>query len=206
MAIITTNTSNLNPLEKCAKGVSIISKSTDNPLAPGNAAQLAKFATAQTALVDSNATVIAAKETLRQQFSARNAAEAVWNTELLALAGVTQAGTGGNETAILSTGFGVRGPNSPSQPLGAPINVLVATNGSPGVSKVSWELEGAESFVVEMSADATAPAHWVQVLLTSKSYCEVPGAIPGQCAWFRVAGFNTHGVGPWSAPACRPVM
>jgi hypothetical protein len=167
---------------------------------------LAKFVTAQDALVAANAAVIAAKETLRQLVAARNADETTWQAELLALAGVTQAVTGGDEAAILSTGFGVRSPGTPTPPLGAPINVLVRTNGTPGISKVSWELENAESFIVQMSLDADAPTNWTDVLMTTKSSAEIPGAEPGKCAWFRVAGFNVHGVGPWSAPACRPVM
>lgn len=206
MATITLNTSNLNVLEKCAKGTSIVTKSTNNPLAPGNGTQLAKFVTAQDALVAANAAVIAARETLRQLFAARNAAETGWQTELTALAGVTQAVTGGDETAILSTGFGVRAPSTPTPPLHAPINVLVRTNGTPGISKVSWELEGADSFIVQMSLDAAAPTNWTDVLMTTKSSADIPGAEPGKCAWFRVAGFNVQGTGPWSAPACRPVM
>lgn len=206
LAIIKTNTSRLNILEKCARGLSIVTKSTSNPLAPGNAAQLAKFATAQNALVASNAAVIAAEETLRQLVAGRNADDTKWDAELIALAGVTQAVTGGDETAILSTGFEVRLPSTPTPPLDAPINVLVRTNGTPGISKVSWELECADSFIVQMSLDAGAPTHWTDVLMTTKSSAEIPGAEPGKCAWFRVAGFNVKGIGPWSAPACRPVM
>ena len=32
------------------------------------------------------------------------------------------------------------------------------------------------------------------------------GAIPGKECWYRVAGVNRIGRGPWSVPALRPVM
>ena len=207
MAITTTNTSRLPVLNKCERGASIITMSTDNPLVPGNAGQLASFSTAQDALVDSNAEVEAVRAKLAEVLARRDAAEQEWDREIALLAVTTQAATKGDTGAMLSAGFGVRGRNTPPQPLPAPENVTAATNGSPGTTKVRWPgLPGAVSYLVEMSTDPFARTGWRQVATPTKASCEVEGAEPGRPAWFRVAGVNPLGTGPWSAPAQRPVM
>lgn len=207
MAKITNNTTGLNPLEKCEKGQVIITKSTNNPQAPGNAVQLASFVSTQDGLVNANAAVETARDTLKELVSARDAAEVVWDAELVALAGVTQAVTGGDATAILSTGFGVRGSNTPPQPLVAPGDVMAKTNGAPGNTKLSWKkLHDAVTYLVQRSAEPMTEGSWLTVATPTRASCEVDGAVPGKVCWFRVAGVNAAGTGPWSAPACREVM
>ena len=207
MAKITINTTNLSVLQKCERGQSIITKSTANPLVPGNTAALAAFSAKQTALVTANAGVVTARETLTQLISVRDAAEAAWDAEITLLAGFTESATAGVAASILSAGFGVRGPNTPPQPLPAPDHELAKTNGSPGNTKVSWQaLSGAVSYLVQRSPDPMTPESWETVATPTRSACEAGGAEPGQLYWFRVAGVNPLGAGPWSAPACREVM
>ena len=207
MATITTNTSRLPVLNKCERGASIVAKSTDNPLVPGNAAQLAIFSTTQDALVAANAEVEAVRSTLAQVLASRDVAEQKWDGEVAQLAVLTQAVTNGDPVAMLSAGFGVRGQNTPPQPLPAPENVTAGTNGSPGITKVRWRgLAGAVSYLVESSPDPITGTSWRQVATPTKASCEVDGAEPGKPCWFRVAGVNPLGVGPWSAPALRAVM
>ena len=208
MATITTNISNLNVLQKTEKGVNLINMGTDNPLVPGNAVPLAAFSTRQAALVAANEAVVGAREALKQIISARNAAETDWNDQCTQLAGFTQSATGGDATAILSSGFGVRAPNSPPPPsLPAPASVTATTNGSPGNTKVKWKgVQGAVSYLVEMSADPFTETSWAQVAAPTKTSCEVGGAEPGKVSWFRVATVSATGIGPWSAPAQRGVM
>ena len=207
MSTITTNINGLNVLQKTEKGANIIAKSTDNPLVPGNAAPLAAFSASQSALLDANAAVIATRETLKQQLAARDAAELDWNDTCTKLADFTQTATGGDEVAILSSGFGVRQPKSPPPPLGAPATVTAKTNGSPGNTKVKWSgVTGAVSYLVEMSMDPITETSWVQVATPTKTSCDAAGAQPGKLAWFRVCAVSPTGNGPWSAPAQREVM
>lgn len=207
MATITTNTSNLNVLQKCEKGQSIITKSTANPLVPGNTAALASFSTKQTALVAGNAAVVTARETLTQLITQRNAGEDAWDSEVALLASFTESATGGVATSILSAGFGVRGPGTPPQPLPAPEGVVAGTNGSPGNTKVRWSaLAGAVSYLVQVSPDPITAQSWKTVATPTRSSCETNGIDPGKVYWYRVAGVNPVGQGPWSAPACREVM
>ena len=207
MSLIITNTSRLSVVDKCVRGAVIITSSADNPLVPGNAAQLADFVPRQEALVAKNAAVESARSTLAALMAERAVAEEEWDRGIAYLAGVTEALTNGDRTAMLSAGFGVRGRNAPPQPLPAPREVSARTNGTPGITKLNWTgLEGAVSYVVEMSPVSSDDADWRQVATPTKASCEVPGAEPGQPCWFRVAGVNPLGRGPWSSPARRPVM
>ena len=140
-------------------------------------------------------------------FSQRQDAEAAWNTFLNGLAGVTENATQGDRTAILSAGFDVRGTRTPTPPLPAPTALEVATNGSPGVSKLKWKpVRGAKSYLVEQCPEPITPGGWVQVDTPTKASCEIDGAEPGKALWFRVAAVNPTGAGPWSPSAERPVM
>lgn len=179
---------------------------TNNPLVPGNAACLAAFTPVQTSLVAANEAVKVARDALKQALIHRNGVETDWDDKATCLCAFTESATGGSAEAIVSAGFGVRAHRTPPQPLAAPENLTVKTNGSPGVSKLSYRLQGAETFLIERSLDPVTPVNWAQVLATTKTHCEIPGAEPGKRCWFRVAGVNPVGQGPWCEPACRPVM
>lgn len=207
MTTVTTNISSLNVLQKTEKGANIITKSTNNPQVPGNGPALAEFSTGQAALVAANAAVIATRETLKQQGAARDAAEIAWDNKCTNLAAFTQTATGGNEVAILSSGFGVRQPNTPTPPASAPANLSVKTNGSPGVSKLKWSpVPGAVSYLVQMSPDPITESSWEQVATPTKSFCDTTGAVPGKICWFRVSAVISDAGGPWSGPVQREVV
>ena len=207
MAIIATNTNKLPIPTKLVKGQDIITKSTGNPNAPGNAASLAAFSNTQADLVAANEAHVAALGNLDTLMAARTAALDNWKTALNGLAGVTQNATGGDETKILSTGFDVRRAPTPPPPAGAPGPLTVKLNGSPGVTKLSWPpVTDAKSYLVEQSPDPITPTSWVQVDTPTKASCELDGADPGKVYWYRVAAVSPSGAGPWSGPASRPVM
>lgn len=206
MAIIALNTSKLPIPAKIVRGQEIITKSTGNPNVPGNTAALTAFTNAQADFVAANDAYEGSRGTCMNLGIARQNALDAWNTALTGLAALTESLTQGDADKITSTGFDVRGVPTPPQPLPAPINLLVNTNGSPGVSKLTWRLEGADSFLVEMSPEPITDESWEQVAVTTKMRAEVPGAEPGKACWFRVAGVNATGQGPWSEPGRRPVM
>jgi hypothetical protein len=207
MAIITTNTSRLSVVEKCERGTTIITMSTDNPNVPGNAPLLAEFSAVQDELYAAELAVMSARQTLAQMVIARDAVEKRWDGKIAQLAGFTQAATGGKATAISSAGFGVRGVNARPQPLPAPENLQASTNGFPGRTKLTWDvLDGAMVFLVEMTLDPNGQVDWKRMKTSTKTTCEVDGAIPGKPAWFRIAAVNPAGQGPWSVAAMRPVM
>lgn len=207
MAQITTNISGLTVPQKITKGADVAAKQLNNPLIPGNGPTLAAFSAAQSALLAAQTTMTEARESLRQATVARDQAEAAWDGKITLLADFTQTATGGSENGILSGGFGVRPPAGPIKPLTAPENLKVATNGAPGVSKLRWTpVPGAASYLVQCCADPITPAGWRQVDAGTKTNIEIPGAVPGEVCWFRVAAIGAAGDGPWCLPAQRPVV
>jgi hypothetical protein len=207
MAIIATNTTRLPILDKLMKGQDIITKSTGNPNVPGNAAALTAFTNAQADLEAANTAYESNRQTGVQLLAARDVALLAWNTALNGLAGVTENATGGEAVKILSAGFDVRGPATPKPPLGAPTDLLAMTNGSPGVTKLTWSpLDGARLYVIQQNPNPTVDTGWAQVATSTKARCETNGVEPGSEMWYRVAGVDSTGQGPWSAPTSRPVM
>lgn len=193
--------------QKIVKGQEIITKETGNPNVLGNTAILAAFATSQTGLEEAVAAALAARNASKQATLALYAADAAWKNQLMLLAAFTETATGGDPVKIVSAGFEVRGTPAPTPALGPVGAVTVSLNGAPGHSKLSWPaLAGADGYVVQGSPDPITATSWTQSQVTTKLKCTANGATPGQKYWYRVAGFNSLGQGPWSEIAARPVM
>jgi hypothetical protein len=207
MGQVVLNVNGLTVLAQIAKGADVITKSTSNPNVPGNADELADLVTAQADLVAANTACEAARTDAKAKTAARAEALAAWRGKLKALAAKTEDITGGIEAAVLSAGFELKSEPTPPQPLEAPLLVQAATNGTPGLTKLRWQpVAGAVSYLVETCADPMTPDGWEQIDTPTRAACTVPGAEPGKARWYRVAGVNVLGQGPWSDPAARPVM
>jgi len=207
MSLIVMNTSKLPIADKLVKGQDIITKSTNNPDVPGNTAALAAFAAAQADLEAANAAYEASRTACIECQSARQDKLNVWNTTLTGLAGVTENITQGNKTKILSTGFGVKSPPSPPNPMAQVLNVRVSYTGNPGYSEVRWQrMTGADAYVVECSPEPITETSWKNMGTVGEVKYVGNGAVPGHKCWYRVAAVRGSDQGPWSEPALRPVM
>lgn len=207
MSKAVTKLSRLSILGKISRLQEILTKSGNNPLVPGNADEVAALTTATQALVATNDAYIAAQQSCKEAMAARKAALETAINKANGLAGVTDAITEGDAVAILSAGFDIVAPRTPTQPLGAPINVRAETNGKPGHTIVSCDpLPGAVSYLVQKTTDPDAASGWVQIAEPTKSRVDTNGVTPGTRVWYRMAGVNALGTGPWSEPAARPVM
>lgn len=207
MAKIAINTSGLTIPQQLAKGQEIITKSTGNPNAPGNVAVLAAFNTAQATFAAKTASADDARKSAKEATAARDEAQEVWNQALTALAGFTEGATGGVESKILSTGFDVRALPTPPLPVQQVMDVRVSYNGVPGYSKVQWKAEpSADAYMVQCCQDPITEAGWKGMGTVVGVEFQGNGATPGLRCWYRIAGVNRLGQGPWSEPALRPVM
>lgn len=206
MANIVINASKLNPLEKVTRGQDIITKSTNNPLVPGNATVLAAFVTAQQALDEAIDAEVAARTSVSAKMTARENAVEEWVTKVNALAGFTEGATDGDAEAIESAGFAVRAPRTPPQALPPPTRVMVETNEKPGYSDLTWDpVYGAKSYVIQSTATPNDPESWAYSFSCTASKAEVNGAEVGKPHWYRVEAVNAKGQSPWSEAAARPV-
>ncbi len=207
MANIAANIQRLSVPERLLKGQDIITKSTNNPNVPGNTTALATFSAAQTAFNTTSAAVEANKQLAKQLMAARDAAEEAWVVAINGLAGVTESATEGVAEKILSAGFDVRGEPTPPAPVSQVKNVEVSFTGMPGHSNVKWKREtNSDAYVLQRSPEPITDSSWINVGTVTEAKYEGNGTIPGQKCWYRVAGVNRLGQGPWSEPALRPVM
>ena len=207
MATIAINTSNLPIPEKFVKGQEFITMSTGNPKAPGNAALVTTLTTAQVSFVAAHSAYEECQQSCRQYLAARTASQETWNAAVTALAAFTESVTGGNAMDILSTGFSVKAPPSPPQPVAQVLNVRVFFTGNPGDSEVRWRADrNADAYIVECSQEPITETSWKNMDTVAESKYVGNGATPGQKCWYRIAALNRAGRGPWSEPALRPVM
>jgi hypothetical protein len=174
---------------------------------PGNGPALAVLTAAQTALQEAHAAFEQAQQTAKQLKTERDSALANWQAAVTALGVFTESVTGGDAAKIQSAGFDVKSAPQPPQPVQQILNVRVLFNGTPGYSEVRWKRDSrAEAYVVECCQDPITPAGWKNMGTVTEPKFSGNGAIPGQQCWYRVAGVNKLGQGPWSEPALRPVM
>ena len=207
MSNIALKTNKLPIPEKLVKGQDIITKSTANPNVPGNTTALAAFSTAQTNLTTANAAYEANRQEAAMLMTARDNAETEWNTTLVGLAGLTESVTGGDAEKIQSAGFDIRATPTPPQPVGQVKNVRVSFNGTPGYSDVRWDRDPhADAFMIQCSPEPITETSWKNMGTVTEAKYTGNGATPGQKCWYRIAGVNRLGQGPWSEPALRPVM
>lgn len=207
MPTIATNTYRLPIVEKLGKGATIISMSTDNPNVPGNEAALAAFAAVQAELAAANAAYFSAVTTAQALLTVRDGLVVKWNSALNGLAGFTECATGGKPVKILGAGFDVRSGKSPPRPVTQITRVAVAYTGTPGYSDVTWQRDPhADAYRVQWSPEEITDDGWREIGVVTEASFRGNGATPGQRCWYRVAGVNRLGQGPWSDPALRPVM
>lgn len=207
MPTIAAKTYRLPIVDKLVRGACIISSSTDNPNAPGNEATLAAFHTAQAGLAAANADYNSAVTTAQQLLAVRNESVREWNSALNSLASFTESVTRGEPVKVLSTGFDIRSDKTPPRPVAQIIYVSVAYTGTPGYSTVTWRRDPhADAYRVQWSPEEITDTSWTDISVVTEATFHGNGATPGQRCWYRIAGVNRLGQGPWSPPALRPVM
>jgi hypothetical protein len=207
MSKIKIDVARLSVAQKLIKSAEYINLGSGNQNVPGNAAMIAALTAAQTALQAAECAAEEARTIAKQRTADRDAALEVWAAAVNNLAAFTQSATGGDAGKILSAGFDVCKPPTPVPTPAGVLGLTVQLNGSPGHSRVSWEAAaGADGYLLQGSPDPITPTSWQTPVISKKTKIDANGASPGEKYWYRVAAFNSGGQGPWSEPACRPVM
>jgi hypothetical protein len=201
------NISELNISQKLGKSSEWQSMGANNSNVPGNGPALAVLSAAHAELAAQHAAYEEARQRCKEILALRTAALGNFMAAATALGVFTESATGGEASKILSAGFDVKATPAPPQPVGQVLNVRVQFNGTPGYSEVRWKREShAEAYVVECCQDPITADGWKNMATVVEPKFTGNGAIPGKPCWYRVAGVNRLGQGPWSEPALRPVM
>ena len=126
-----------------------------------------------------------------------------WDQEHSFLASRIELESEGDATKISGTGFPLHGQRRVAPLLPAPENLCGALGERAGWIHLMWDgLPAAQTYVIEMCADLAA-GHWQPVLTVRKSSGTVKNLTSGTTYWFRVAGRNRAGTGPFSSPIQR---
>ncbi|HRO98716.1 MAG TPA: fibronectin type III domain-containing protein [Flavobacteriales bacterium] len=197
MAEIKRGTGRLTSNQLAAKADFIVERMSDNPAFPDAAPFVTAVATASAALRDA----------IRDALDGGKTATAIKNSRhrdlkrgLDRLAGHVSSVAGGNELAILSSGFGVRKPSSPQPEPAMPTNLRASISDHTGRVDLSWDpVVPAVTYHTEWTAgDPTDEQAWELVSVSTRSSVKVSGLPSGKVSYFRVAGIGTKGMGPWS--------
>ena len=120
---------------------------------------------------------------------------------IVKLADYVQITSDGDETIILSSGFGVRKQRSPASVPDVPIDVKVTTTEFDDALDINFKpVKVAKSYAFEMCADPLTEKNFNPVEISTKSSIRVKGLAPGTKYWFRVLAVNAAGKSGWSVP------
>ncbi len=110
-----------------------------------------------------------------------------------------QQASGGDATKIESASLTVKGGPTSSQVLGRVYGLKGKTSEMIGQLILSWDkLVGANRYVVQSSPDNTTFKDTEDT--PSKTTVTISNLPPGNTAYYRIAGINTHGRGAYSIP------
>ncbi len=120
---------------------------------------------------------------------------------IVELADYIQITSGGDETKILSSGFGVRKQRTPATVPDVPVNVKVSATEFDHALDISSKLvKGAKSYVFEMCVDPLTEKNFMPIEISTKSTTRVKDLTPGTKYWFRLLAVNAAGKSGWSVP------
>jgi len=197
MADIKRETARLSSTKLASKAEFIVGRMTDNPAFPDAASFVAAVATAAAALREA---IVDALDGGKTATAIKNSRHRELKRGLDRLAEHVASVAGGNELAILSSGFGVRKPASPLPEPAMPTNLRASISDHTGRVDLTWDpVVPAVTYHTEWTGgDPADEKSWELVSVSTRSSAKVTGLPSGKVSYFRVAGIGTKGMGPWS--------
>lgn len=120
---------------------------------------------------------------------------------IVKLADYIQIASDGDETKILSSGFGVRKVPTPVSVPNVPVDVkVIATEFDSELDVTFKSTKGAITYVMELCNDPLVEKNFSPVEISTRSSIRVKNLAPGTKYWFRVLAVNAAGKSGWSPP------
>ena len=115
-----------------------------------------------------------------------------------------QIASNNNAEVILSSGFDVRAPRTPSVPLDAPTGLAVELNGVSGLMMLSWNADAyAKGYLLQYSEDVT-PRQWQVQPRVSSAKLSLADMTLGKTYIFQAASLGgSTGQSPWCPEVSR---
>ena len=207
MKAIKLELSKKNVLEKVAQGKGIHTGILANPTIYTDPPDMPGLLAVVTNLETAKATQEQAIEASRQATDAVHAAEAAYDTKITLVGIYAENVTQCDGIKLEAGGFQLRKNPTHVTELGTVDNVKVATNGFPGLFKVTWDkLGGAMMFEPQINlADPPTDTGWLSVMPSSAAKTTINGLPSGERVSVRVRGVTKDIFGPWSNPVSHIV-
>ncbi len=191
--------------EKLTLSQTVITGCTNNPnLSDANPAKSVELATRRYRLAVARANVTSAKAALAAAVSEQDEAEDAVDTGYSDLGSYVQDETGGDETQILTTGYGVASSSNAPITLVAPEHFDVTLGDETGELSADWDnVRGARGYETEYTADLTGATGWGNRKFSTESKLDIKGLASGTKYLVRVRGVGAKGEGPWSSEVQR---
>ena len=165
--------------------------------------------TANADLTTKHDAALESRQAMNEAFAVLKAAAKVQRTAFGNLGGLVQTNSDGDETYILSCGYGVRSSGTSNPPVVDPPYALrTKVNGTPGTVYFSWTAPaGAQFFEVQYTTDLSGETGWTgSGAMPSASKTSFDGLTSGSRYAFRVRAWGNGRPGPWSTPVQQMVL
>jgi Fibronectin type III domain len=204
MPRIKLNLSKLSILEKLDLAKQISKSLTGNASFPAPTPPIATLDTAASNLQTAHDGVVAARQEAKNKTAIQNQMEDELDDLLTRMGGYVSSVSGDDEALITSAGMSVQQPKASAGPPTLPQSFAAMTGDSDGEIDLSCNaVNGAQSYIFEMSLQAPPNAAWTHIQTTTKSSLTVTGLTSGTRYWFRVAAINANGQSGWSDISTR---
>ncbi len=141
----------------------------------------------------------------RIQIAAMRQSAAVLNMLVVSLAGYVQCVSRGDESIILSSGFEVQNPKSPSRAASTPEHVNGAFGNHEGEVELRWnKVRGSKAYNIEISLDGLSD--WKPCGTATRARLFLKGLESGVKYFFRVAAIGPLGQSGWSDPGLAKAL
>lgn len=157
---------------------------------------------ANTDLIDKKNLADEARQNWVQSFAELRASAANQRVAVANVAGLVQTASNGDESYILSCGFGVRASGGTTPPITtAPTALRTKINGTPGRVVFSWgKVGGARLYEAQYTTDLSGATGWTSAAkMPGAATLNIDGLTGGTKYAFRVRALGNGTPGPWSA-------
>jgi hypothetical protein len=167
----------------------------------------ANFSSPEPALPEVSAAAIALENAYEEalnggklQIAFMHQCESVLDTLIVSLAGYVQSISRGDQTIILSSGFGVQSGRSQLQKeVTPPVNVSAVMGAREGEVSLSWDpVPGAKAYNIQVSNNGTG--NWIFYGTVTRRRLVISGLESGAKCFLRVAAVGALGQSGWSDP------
>ena len=187
--------------QKMQKTAVVVGQITGNPAFPKAQPMLADVTASVNALDEASQAAQSSQAATKQLFEVQNQKLADLDAQLAALCNDVNAEAGGDETALMSSGFELAKAATAATVPGAVTDFSLTRGDNPGVVDGQCHtVKNARAYESRFIVAALPEGDWTSGPTFFNSKFEWTGLTSGSTIWVEVRASGTAGAGPWSDP------